>query len=694
MNIKPLFLRNICSVLFSLMYLFYPDAAEEKTRRFRATANIEVMRLSWEKSLNPILRFITFPDRGFLRFRHDIKFPRPYPPSPSSFPIPPNAKTHREIKARIYFNGSKSDFQKATSIILLFPGGGFTGLPIVSIDYGKAPEFPYPWALEECFDAYRAIVETNGACVGLEGWYVTDAKGRMERRKDPISVVVMGDSAGGNLAASCVLKCLDSSNTKLSNPVPAPAGVILIYPCLNFDMAGWMPNKDRALLRAESSHTLAMQNIIDAHEKIKVNAPFAHAPAPRSIDIVHNTADRKESWYRVFSGRWSGKMEAGPTIPSALSMTSRMSYFTDRILAPEMLRAMGLMYLGSSPVEINFTQDYFLSPVVAPDELLARFPKTYLICGEKDPFIDDTVIFAGRLREAKKRAHLEFERLRSIREYEARRREAGISPSEEKDGIVFKSRAMGATASGATGDEDGSPTENASNGSNADIRRNDSTPSLATFLPPISDSKLDHHIFHRDPHDMVHVKILEGVSHAFLQMMALLPEAKPVARLIGEWALDCVEDEEWRVQVGIDRGDDGEGVTDFVLKGLKGGAGATGAAVNGGSTSQALGLTNTTAAATTANAPANQNATPLPRTLLAALGATAKHFIPGSVNGENVVGGDIQSPPGSRSASPKTRGGNRSLARGNTSSSLGGIVSEESLISRRRMNLASNHDIN
>lgn len=51
----------------------------------------------------------------------------------------------------------------------------------------------------------------------------------------------------------------------------------------------------------------------------------------------------------------------------------------------------------------DFENDYLLSPIQAPDELLAQFPKTYMICGEKDPLVDDTVIFAGRIRQAKRK---------------------------------------------------------------------------------------------------------------------------------------------------------------------------------------------------------------------------------------------------------------------------------------------------
>lgn len=39
---------------------------------------------------------------------------------------------------------------------------------------------------------------------------------------------------------------------------------------------------------------------------------------------------------------------------------------------------------------------------MTPSEVLARFPRVLMQCGEKDPFVDDTIIFAGRLRESKR----------------------------------------------------------------------------------------------------------------------------------------------------------------------------------------------------------------------------------------------------------------------------------------------------
>ncbi len=81
-------------------------------------------------------------------------------------------------------------------------------------------------------------------------------------------------------------------------------------------------------------------------------------------------------------------------------MSSMISYFNDRILTPEMMRAMIILYVGPHN-RPDFSQDYHLSPILAPDLLLSRFPKTYFLTGERDPLVDDTVIFAGRLRRVK-----------------------------------------------------------------------------------------------------------------------------------------------------------------------------------------------------------------------------------------------------------------------------------------------------
>jgi len=75
-----------------------------------------------------------------------------------------------------------------------------TGKPVISIEYGKAPECqllfrfglstcllnmsytdPYPFAVDEVFDAYRIIVESKGKAIGIGG--------------EDLNIVLSGDSA-------------------------------------------------------------------------------------------------------------------------------------------------------------------------------------------------------------------------------------------------------------------------------------------------------------------------------------------------------------------------------------------------------------------------------------------------------------------------------------------------------------------
>lgn len=85
-----------------------------------------------------------------------------------------------------------------------------TGVQIFAPDYQLSPEVHYPVALEEAWAGLRHLVE-NASTYGV----------------DPARIAVMGDSAGGGLAACLALKARDES---LSPPL---AKQILVYPMLD-----------------------------------------------------------------------------------------------------------------------------------------------------------------------------------------------------------------------------------------------------------------------------------------------------------------------------------------------------------------------------------------------------------------------------------------------------------------------------
>jgi acetyl esterase/lipase len=83
-----------------------------------------------------------------------------------------------------------------------------SGVPRLAVDYRRAPQTPHPGPVEDCYSGLR--------------WLVAHAD---ELGVAPERVAVMGDSAGGGLAAAVALLARERG--------PALARQILIYPMLD-----------------------------------------------------------------------------------------------------------------------------------------------------------------------------------------------------------------------------------------------------------------------------------------------------------------------------------------------------------------------------------------------------------------------------------------------------------------------------
>jgi hypothetical protein len=126
---------------------------------------------------------------------------------------------------------------------------------------------------------------------------------------------------------------------------------MLLYPCLSMEMGCWMPPSQMSLLRAESVKSLpSLLQAKEYHVVDKKDSPLAVPVAPRGIDILRNKVDRGDSgfWRSLFGNDSKSKKsdthhslsslyfdQQHNIIRTCLSMTSRMSYFQDRLLAPE-----------------------------------------------------------------------------------------------------------------------------------------------------------------------------------------------------------------------------------------------------------------------------------------------------------------------------------------------------------------------
>ena len=425
MKIRTKWLRDIASIVFSLFYLVAAERADEKVRKVRGMVTVDHLRVAWNKGTTPYLRVL----QSLMRPRFTK-----WPPRQVRIPRPANSDYKEPASAWLYFDGPLADLQRHKKLILDVPGGGFvamdprcnddklfswatnSGLPILSLDYKKAPEFPYPYAINEVFDVYATLIRTRGKCIGMSGETMPN-------------IVITGDSAGGNLAVAATLMILETTSTPFrpaprGTALPPPDGLVCFYPALDMNIGNWMTDEQMSLIRDRKFRKTYRSIVRKKSRQYNDLVGTPHhsddedesPPVKDGISGPKTPIDKLKSSRPEFSHGGPQTLQT-PISPEAktdgasvshhpqplrtrLATSSMISYVNDRVLTPEMMRAMIILYIGEHN-RPDFTQDYFLSPVLAPDYLLAKFPKTYFMTGERDPLVDDTVIFAGRLRRAK-----------------------------------------------------------------------------------------------------------------------------------------------------------------------------------------------------------------------------------------------------------------------------------------------------
>jgi len=85
------------------------------------------------------------------------------------------------------------------------------GVPVVTAGYRRAPEHPFPAALDDCLAVYRSLLD--------EG-------------HDPERLICVGDSCGGGLALSTVMRAREAG-------LGSPAGVVSLSGWVDLDTSGY-----------------------------------------------------------------------------------------------------------------------------------------------------------------------------------------------------------------------------------------------------------------------------------------------------------------------------------------------------------------------------------------------------------------------------------------------------------------------
>ena len=173
-----------------------------------------------EKSVEELTNLLTEKERLFMvkLLRHGFEYGETL--AQKKFPIPDDIKIEK-----IDVNGIPAEWQivpgaEKSKVLLYFHGGGWimgspntcrlltielakaTKMRVLSVDYRLAPEHPYPAAVEDCVAVYKWLLSE-------------DIK--------PENIIISGDSAGGNLTLTTLLKLRDDG-------IALPAGAIPISP--------------------------------------------------------------------------------------------------------------------------------------------------------------------------------------------------------------------------------------------------------------------------------------------------------------------------------------------------------------------------------------------------------------------------------------------------------------------------------
>ena len=114
-------------MVFSVYYLIFAEAAEEKVRKYRATITVEQLRVAWEKPIrNPYVRLVTSLNAGRVRMLKEMTIRR--------------EAGKDAVAAWFYWNGTEEELKGCDKLVLSFTGGGG-----VSMTPRCHDEYLIPW---------------------------------------------------------------------------------------------------------------------------------------------------------------------------------------------------------------------------------------------------------------------------------------------------------------------------------------------------------------------------------------------------------------------------------------------------------------------------------------------------------------------------------------------------------------------
>jgi hormone-sensitive lipase len=244
--------------LGSMYYTFFKKKALRKTHLLYAQPRLEIAMHVWNLLETVMVKkLIKLVIKG-IRFNQVFYLPRTVSGVLEEYHMIDNPQKsslvyfNNSVKVRLLSNnrviGNGSDLIE--KVIVHVHGGGFISMsteshqvytnvwakelevPVFSVDYRLAPDFPFPAGLDDVWQAFN--------------WLLT--RGKSEFNIDPKTYVLVGDSAGGNLVLALAYKILKSG-------LPGPSGLVLAYPALNLNKDSCSPSLLHALEDLLVPHT-------------------------------------------------------------------------------------------------------------------------------------------------------------------------------------------------------------------------------------------------------------------------------------------------------------------------------------------------------------------------------------------------------------------------------------------------------
>ncbi|XP_063293063.1 arylacetamide deacetylase-like 4 [Pelobates fuscus] len=267
-----------------------------------------------------------------------------------------------EVPVRIY--QPKSPSAGGRKGVVFFHGGGWmfgsldsydaicrhiskeTDSVVVSVGYRLAPEHRYPAAYEDCLNAtihFLKITEEYGV--------------------DRSSVIISGDSAGGNLTAAVCQALVGRED------LPKPMAQVLIYPSvqmLDFNLPSFQQNRAVPILYRERAAFYMLNYIGD------------------DLSVLEDVID-------------------GHHVPVDMKLQYRKWLSADHI--PDEFKVRGYKpYIMTSHDEEVYkiaktTLEKPCSPLLAEDAVVRLLPKAYILTCEFDVLRDDGILYKKRLED-------------------------------------------------------------------------------------------------------------------------------------------------------------------------------------------------------------------------------------------------------------------------------------------------------